>query len=225
MTTTTGPTTGPTVLHRLYAARRWLWLAAAVPAAVLAGLIMVVLPPDQTLDNLAEWLFKLSPFLFAVAAVAVFPRGRFGPALVVLGVLVYMGYLDTALILRILEYRADGQFSVVYQFQLFVVTYIVLFGLLAFRLGGARAATVLKVGAACVLIVISGLNDLGFWVMNDWGAAGRPSTLEWASHIIVFTGGPPSVPTAVVFLLIHFALAAAVLAAPVERWVDRRLGR
>lgn len=207
----------------LYSARRWLWLAAATPAAVLAGLIMVVLPPDQTLDNLAEWLFKLSPFLFAVAAVAVFPRGRFGPALVVVGVLAYMGYLDTALILRILEYRADGEFSVVYQFQLFVVTYIVLFGLLAFRLGGARTATVAKVGVAGVLIVISGLNDLGFWVMNDWGADGRPATLDWASHIIVFTGGPPSVPVAVVFLVVHLVLAAAVVLAPVERWVDRRL--
>lgn len=209
----------------LYSARRWLWLAAAVPAAVLAGLIMVVLPPDQTLDNLAEWLFKLSPFLFAVAAVAVFPRGRFGPALVVVGVLAYMGYLDTALILRILEYRADGEFAVVYQFQLFVVTYIVLFGLLAYRLGGARTATVLKVGVAAVLVVISGLNDLGFWLMNDWGAEGAPSTLEWASHIIVFTGGPPSVPVAVVFLAVHLVLAAAVVAAPVERWVDRRLAR
>jgi hypothetical protein len=213
------------VTAALYSARRWLWLAAAVPAAVLAGLIMVVLPPDQTLDNLAEWLFKLSPFLFAVAAVAVFPRGRFGPALVVVGVLAYMGYLDTALILRILDYRADGEFSVVYQFQLFVVTYIVLFGLLAFRLGGARTATVLKVGVAGVLIVISGLNDLGFWAMNDWGADGRPSTLDWASHIIVFTGGPPSVPGAAVFLVVHLVLAAAVVTAPVERWVDRRLAR
>jgi hypothetical protein len=114
---------------------------------------------------------------------------------------------------------------VVYQFQLFVVTYIVLFGLLAFRLGGARTATVLKVGAAAVLLVISGLNDLGFWLMNDWGADGPPATLDWASHIIVFTGGPPSVATAVVFLVIHLALAAAVLLAPVERWVDERMAR
>lgn len=208
----------------LYASRRWLWLAAAVPAAVLAGLIMVVFPPDQTLDNLGEWLFKLSPFLCAVLAVAAFPRGRFAPGLVVTGVLVYMGYLDTALILRVLEYRQEGEFAVVYQFQLFVVTYIVLFGLLAFRLGGARTATVLKVGAAAVLVVISGLNDLGFWVMNDWDGA-RPATLEWASHIIVFTGGPPSVPVAVVFLLVHLVLAGVVVALPVERWVDERVAR
>jgi hypothetical protein len=49
--------------------------------------------------------------------------------------------------------------------------------------------------------------------------------LDWASHIIVFTGGPPSVPVAVVFLAVHLVLAAAVVAAPVERWVDRRLAR
>jgi hypothetical protein len=209
---------------RLHAGRRWLWVAAAVPAAVLAGLIMVVLPPDQTLDNLAEWLFKLSPFLLAVVAVATFPRGRFGPALVVIGVLGYMSYVDTALILRVLSYGDTGKFSVVYQFQLFVVTFIVLFGLLAFRLGGARTATVLKVGAAGVLIVISGLNDLTFWAMNDW-SDGRPDTLDWASHISVFTGGPPSVATAVVFLVVHLVLAGVVVALPVERWVDDRLAR
>ena len=212
----------------LYRGRTWLWIAFAVPAAVLAGLIMVVLPPDQTLDDLGEWAFKISPLVFATLTVATFPRGRFGPPLVVVGVLFYMGYVDTALILRVLDYGASreageaGGFQTVYQFQLFVVSYLVLFGLIAFRLGGARTATVLKVGVAAVLLVVSGLNDLGFWLLNDW-PDGRPETLDWASHIVVFVGGPPSVVTAAVFLAVHLALAVAVLAAPLERWVDERV--
>lgn len=212
----------------LYRRRGWLWLAFAVPAAVLAGLIMVVLPPDQTLDHLGEWAFRLSPLVFATLAVATFPRGRFGPALVVLGVLAYMAYVDTALILRVLDYgtaRAAGEpgaFQSVYQFQLFVVSYLVLFGLIAFRLGGARMVTALKVGVASVLLVVSGLNDLGFWLLYDW-PEGRPAELDWASHITVFVGGPPSVTTAVVFLLVHLALAVAALAAPLERWADETL--
>jgi hypothetical protein len=77
---------------------------------------------------------------------------------------------------------------------------------------------------AAVLVVISGLNDLTFWALNDIWASGRtPETLHWASHIIVFTGGPPSVATGVVFMLVHLALAAAVAALPLGRWVDRRL--
>ncbi len=190
---------------------------------------MVVLPPDQTLDDVGEWLFKLSPFLFAVAAVALFPRGRFGPALIVLGVVGYMSYVDTELVIRIQDYgRAaatdDDAFQPVYQFELFVTTFIVLLALLAYRLGGGRTANVLKTGVAAVLVVVSGLNDLTFWALNEvWSAGSRPTELRWASHIIVFLGGPPSVPAAVVFMVVHLALAGLVLALPVARWVDRAL--
>jgi hypothetical protein len=99
------------MIHRLYAWRSWLWLVPAVPAAVLTALILVVLPADQSLDNLAEWAFRLAPLVLAVLA----------------------------------------------------------------------------------------------------------------SHIAVFVGGPPSVATAVVFLLVHLVLATAVLTVPLGRWIDRAL--
>jgi hypothetical protein len=201
----------------------------AVPAAALVVLIMVVLPPDQTLDNVGEWLFKLSPFLFAVVTVALFPKVRRGGVLIVLAVVGYMSYLDTELVIRIQTYGRvagsdDRAFQPIYQFELFITTFIVLFALMAYRLGGARTADVLKAGVAGVLVVISGLNDLTFWALNEvWSAGSRPSELKWASHIIVFLGGPPSVPAAVVFMLVHLALAGLVLALPVGRWVDRAL--
>ena len=216
------------LVRRLLRHRRWLWLVPAVPGAVLAVLIMVVLPPDQTLDNLAEWALRLSPFLLAVLAVSVLPHGRWSPAVIVLAVVAYMSYVDTAFVLRILDYGQDraegisGTFQLVYQFELLVVTYTVLFGLLAFRLGGARTVTVVKTGIAAVLIVISGLNDLTFWAFYDW-PQGRPAELDWASHITVFVGGPPSVVTAVVFMAVHLALAGVVLAMPLGRWLDRTL--
>ncbi|NUT46164.1 MAG: hypothetical protein HOV94_02420 [Saccharothrix sp.] len=218
-----------TWVRALYRRRRWLWVVPTVPAAVVTLLVMVVLPPDQTLDDLGEFVFKLSPFLFAVVAVSLFPRVRFAPALLLLAVFGYMSYLDTELVLRIQEYGReaatdDDAFQPIYQFELFITTFIVLFALLADRLGGARTANVLKTGVAAVLVVISGLNDLTFWALNEvWSAGHRPSELKWASHIIVFVGGPPSIPTAVVFLLVHLALAGLVLALPVGRWVDRAL--
>ncbi|MGH3624241.1 MAG: hypothetical protein ACRDQ5_21050, partial [Sciscionella sp.] len=49
-------------VYVLYRQRRWLWLVPAGLAAVVTLLVMVVLPPDQTLDNLGEWAFTLSPF-------------------------------------------------------------------------------------------------------------------------------------------------------------------
>lgn len=212
----------------LYRNRAWLWLVPAVLTATLTILIMVVLPPDQTLDSVAEWLFRLSPFPLAVLAVSLFPRNRFTPVLLVLAVVVYMGFLDTEMVLRILAYgdapEADqpAAFQPVYQFELFTVTFVVLFALLALRLGGARTTTVLKVGAAAVLVVISGLNDFTFWATYSW-PNGRPERFEWASHMIVFLGGPPTAPVAAVFTIAHLALAGAALALPAQRWVDRAL--
>lgn len=208
--------------------RRWLWLVPAVAAATLAGLILVVLPPKQTLGNLADWAFRLSPFGLGVLAVALLPRWRFGPALLLLSVVFYMGFLDTGLVLRILRFgRAadaaqEDAFRDIYQWELLTATFVVLAGLLAYRLAGARSTAVLKLGVAAILVVVSGLNDLTFWLTYDW-PDGRPSHLDWASHIIVFVGGPPSVATAVVFLAVHLALAAAVMFVPLDRYVDRAL--
>lgn len=214
----------------LYRRRSWLWLVPAIPAVLITLLVMVVLPPDQTLDNLGDWLFKVSPFVFAVATVALFPRTKAGPALIVLAVFVYMSYLDTELVMRVQAFARtsatdDNAFQPVYQFELFVTTFIVLFGLLAYRLGGGRTANVLKAGIASILVVISGVNDLTFWALNDvWSAGSRPTELKWASHMIVFLGGPPSVPAAVAFMAVHLVLAAAVLALPLGRWINRALG-
>jgi hypothetical protein len=215
----------------LYRNRRWLWLVPAVPAAVITLLVMVVLPPDQELNNLGEWAFKLSPFIFAVLTVSLFPRTKIGPALIVFAVFCYMSYLDTELVMRIQAYGQvaatdDSAFQPIYQFELFVTTFIVLFALLAYRLGGARTANVLKAGVASILVVISGVNDLTFWALNDlWAAGHKPAELKWASHMIVFLGGPPSVPAAVVFMAVHLILAAVVVALPVGRWFTRAIHR
>jgi len=212
----------------LYRRRSWLWLVTAAPTAALALLIMVVLPPEQTLQNVGDWAFRLSPFVLAVLTVSLLPKWRFGTALLVLGVVVYMGFLDTGMVLRILELanapaaEQDALFEGVYQFELLTATFVVLFGLFAYRMAGARTTSVLKVGVAGILVVISGLNDLTFWATNNW-PDGRPEELRWASHIIVFVGGPPSVATAFVFLAVHLVLAGVVLALPLGRTVDRAL--
>jgi hypothetical protein len=214
----------------LYQRRAWLWLVPAVPAAALTGLIMVILPADQTLNNLAEWAFRLSPFVLAVLTIAVLPRWRFSPALLVLAVIVYMGYLDTGMVLRILDFgdapdaEQQASFQNIYQFELFTATFVVLFGLLAYRIAGARSTSVLKLGIASILVVISGLNDFTFWLTNNW-PGGRPTEFRWASHIIVFVGGPPGVTTVVAFMLIHLAMAGTIMALPLGRLVDRALGR
>ena len=209
--------------------RRWWWLLPALGGAGLAGLIMVVLPPDRTIDNVGEVLFKVSPLLLAVLAIAGFPR-RPGLGLAALGVLVvgYMGVVDTLNITHILNYaeatNQDAAFPELYQFTIFVNAFTVLAVLFAYRLGGAPADRVVKAGLAVVLVVISGLNDLTFYYTYDW-PGGRPAELRWASHISVFVGGPPSASAAIAFCSVHLGLAAMVLALPLRRWLERLTAR
>lgn len=205
--------------------RRWWWLLPAVAGGGLAALIMLVLPPDRSIDHVGEVLFKVSPLVLAVLAVAGFPqRARLG--LVMLGVLVvgYMGLVDSLSFIHVLDYvnapDRPAAFPQLYQFTLFVNAFTVLAVLFAYRLGGGSTANVLKAGIAAVLVVISGLNDLTFYFLYDW-QGDPPARLDWASHIAVFVGGPPTPAVAIGFTSVHFGLAAVVLALPVQRWLDR----
>lgn len=230
MSLMTSPETGAfdRLARSLYRARGWLWLAFAAPAAVLAGLIMVVLPPQQELANIGDWAFRLSPIVLAVCAVSVLPRNRFGPALFFLAIVFYMGVLDTGLVERIQQFGKDiatdeNAFEPVYQFELLVVSFVTVFALLAYRMGGARTAVVLKTGIAAVLVVISGLNDFTFWCIHTFSTGTKPTHFTWATHMIVFLGGPPTVLGAAIFVVVHLVLAVGVLCLPLARWVDRAL--
>ncbi|MFY1693722.1 hypothetical protein [Plantactinospora sp. WMMB782] len=204
---------------------RHLWWLPALAGGALTVLIMVVLPPDRTIDSAAEVLFKVSPLLFAVLAIAGFPR-RPGLGMALLGVLVvgYMGVLDTFNVKHIFDYAEaadqDAAFPELYQFTIFMNAFTVLAVLFAYRLGGAATDRVLKVGLAAVLVVVSGLNDLAFYYTNSW-ADGRPDRLHWASHISVFVGGPPSPTVAILFCAVHLVLAGVILLLPVRRWLGR----
>jgi hypothetical protein len=98
---------------------------------------------------------------------------------------------------------------------IFINAFTVLAVLFAYRIGGANTQRVLRLGFASTLVLVSGLNDLTFYYLYDW-PQGSPDRLDWASHIEVFVGGPPTPTVAIVFCAVHLVLAAAVLAAP---WV------
>ena len=205
--------------------RRWWWLLPAALAVAWAGLIMIVLPPDRTIDNVGEVLFKVAPLVLAVLAAAGFPQHPgLGMGLLALLVVGYLGAVDTLNITRTLEYAEstdqDAAFPRLYQFTIFVNAFTVLAVLFGYRLGGASGIRTLKVGLAAVLIVISGLNDLTFYYSYAWPAS-RPDRLAWASHISVFVGGPPTPAVAIAFCLVHLGLAAVILALPAHRWLVR----
>lgn len=221
--------------------RRWSWSEAwwLLPALLAVGLtllFMVVLPANRTIDSVWEVPWRLSPVVCAVVAIAGFPRrttwGLVCLALLFIG---YMGAVDTANVLAIFDFveagGTDEAFPDLYEFTIFVNAFTVLAILFAYRLGGASGVRVLQAGLAGVLIVISGLNDLTMWAFNDW-ESGRPERLDWASHISVFVGGPPSPLVALAFLLVHLGLAILLLTPAAGRriqragrWVQARAGQ
>ncbi len=206
----------------------WLWIIPAAVGGGLAVLTLFVLPPDRTLHGLRDFVFKVSPLVLAVLAIALFPKhGSWPKWLMLLGFIFYMGYIDSAFILQVdnlagaaIEGTVQEQFSTFYVFNLFVNSFTLLFALLAYRLGGGNAINVIKLGLAAILVMISGLNDLTMWTMYPWPGGERPFVFDWASHVAIFIGRDPNLYHMLGFLAAHLALAVTIILLPLQRWID-----
>ncbi len=209
---------------------RWLWLAPAAMGAALTGWIMLVQPADRTLHSFADFALKISPLVFAVATIALFPkRPGWAVVLPLASMGVYMGYVDSAFFIQVdrladaaQAHAAQAQFSDYYRFSIFANAFVVLSAVFAFRMGGASSAQVLKLGACGILVLVSGLNDLTMWAMYDWPGGMRPDTFDWASHVSIFLGRDPHPVDMLAFAAVHLMLIVAVLRLPVERWIPDR---
>lgn len=198
--------------------QRWGWLLAGAAGGALALVIMVVLPPDRTIDNPGEFLLKISPVVFAVLSIGGFPqRPKLGNALLGVVVFGYLGVLDTIYVLKVLALAGAADqgtaFASFYQIAIFINAFTVLAVLFGYRLGGAPSGRVLRLGFASTLVLVSGLNDITFYYWYGW-PDGRPARFTWASHITVFVGSPATPTVAIVFCAIHLVLAGLLLAGP-----------
>jgi hypothetical protein len=208
----------------------WLWLAPAALGGAVTALIMLVLPADRTLHSFGDFALKISPLLFAVATIALFPRrAAWAVVLPLASLVVYMGYIDSAFFIQVdrlaeaaQAHAAPAQFSDYYRFSIFANAFVVLSSVFAFRMGGAASAQVLKLGCAGILVLVSGLNDLTMWAMYEWPAGVRPDTFDWASHVSIFLGRDPHLVDMLGFAAIHLALIVAILRLPLERWIPDR---
>ncbi len=213
-----------------HGAASWLWLAPAALGGAITALIMLALPADRTLHGFGDFALKISPLIFAVATIALFPRR---PAwtvyLPLLSVVAYLGYIDSAFFIQVDRlaqaaqmHAEQAQFSAYYRFSIFANAFVVLSGVFAFRMGGATSAQVLKLGCSGILVLVSGLNDLTMWAMYDWPDGVRPETFEWASHVSIFLGRDPHVLDMLAFASVHLLLIVGILRLPLERWIPNR---
>lgn len=192
-------------------------------ALVLAAVIWFALPHEQQASSAAILLFKLTPFGFAVAAisladVALLRRLRMDLIAIPAAFLLFFLYF----VPRIFFYSgSDGDFENLYYHMLTAVPVVILSLVLAFRLGGGAPGTTARLGSAMLLLMLSGLEDLAYLLVNphtDPRWTPIPEVWTWASHMEVFLGHFPTKYEAFAFIAVHVVLALAVLFTP-SRWV------
>lgn len=203
-------------------------LLAAVVAVGLAVAVFFGMPHSRDVTSLGQLLVKLTPFVAATIAIAwldVAWAKRLRLPLVLPPVCFLVFFLF--FVPRIFHFHNEDNFEQVYYTILMLVPFIILSLVLAARLGGASRSTVLRLATAMILLQLSGLEDLAFLTnerisgtLPEW-----PQVWEWADHITVFLGHPPTNTEALIFISVHVVLAVVVLAVPDRSYAALVRGR
>jgi len=205
-------------------------LGAGLIAVILGAIVWFGMPHDRNVESLWVLLFKLTPFIAGVFAVAWIDldwahRLRLPLILLPLCFLVFFCFFVPRLFFFALVLQ-DG--AGVYYTALTCVPFIILAFTAAFRLGGGSRETALRLPFAMILLQLSGLEDLAFLTVNDhtdpkWTPI--PEVWDWADHITVFLGHPATKHEAYAFITVHVILALLVLFLPrsaLTRFLPRR---
>ncbi|MEV0237424.1 hypothetical protein [Nonomuraea sp. NPDC050786] len=202
-----------------------IFLALAVAAAAF---VWFGLPHDREVKSLGVFLVKLLPFVFATEALARLDvewakRIRLALWTVPPAFLLYFLYfVPKIFFFGGVEERSREAFYGLYYHVLTVTPFLILAMVLAFRLGGGSASLVRRLSYGMLLLMLSGLEDLAFLTVNDHtdpAYATIPDVWDWASHMTVFLGHPPTKYEAYAFIIVHVVLALAVFFTP-QRWWD-----
>ncbi|MGI5176912.1 hypothetical protein ACQEVZ_11320 [Dactylosporangium sp. CA-152071] len=184
-----------------------------VAATLVSGVLLVALAPDgKQLDSLWLFLAYLLPFVLATETIAALDpvwlrRWRLPE---VVGVLtftaVFCGFVP-----RMFDRVIADDFEGFYSLVRVLAPLLILAFALHQRLGGSAAATVRRICYASILVMLSGLEDLSFWL---WRGQPVPQRWDWADHMTVRLGHVASRTEAYVFIAAHLVAAVAVLCWP-----------
>jgi hypothetical protein len=198
--------------------RRLAFWTLTLLAAGSAAVIWVTMPHGREIGSVWVLLVKLLPFVLATEAVALLDVAwarRLGLVRVALPA-VFLGYF-CFFVPKIFFNSGDATFDQLYYLVLTLTPFLILGLVLAYRLGGGTAATVRRLSYAMLLLMLSGLEDLAYILVNphtDPRWQHIPEVWTWAHHMTVFVGHPLTKVQAFVFIGIHVALALLVLLLP-----------
>jgi hypothetical protein len=191
----------------------------ALATAVSAAAIWLEVPHDPKVTSLGVFLAKLVPFVLATESIAwLDPEWLSSRLLKMLIVLATFVTFFVYFVPRLFYYGSQtADFDIYYNDVLTLTPLVILSLVLAFRLGGGDPGTARRMSYAMLLVMLSGVEDLAFRLVNGLGV---PARWTWAYHIEVFFGHFPTSTEAYVFLGVHLILATLVLTVP-GRWFRR----
>jgi hypothetical protein len=152
------------------------------------------------------------PFVLATETVAVLDRAWFARwRLAELVALATFAMVFCVFVPKMFGRVIADDFAGFYALMRTLVPLLILAIVVPYRLGGGSAGAVRRMAYACLLVMLSGIEDLLFWV---WRGVPVPVRWDWADHMTVILGHVASQPEAFVFIGLHLAAAAAVLVWP-----------
>lgn len=198
------------------------FILLAVAAFAAAAGVWFGFPHEKELPSLWVLLVKLIPFVLAVEAIAAMDltevvRRRIALAVIPVCFLVFFTYFVPKI------FFGEG----VYYLILTLTPFLILTFVLAHRLGGGAGGTARRLGYGCLILQLSGLEDLAFLTINphtDPKWTPIPEVWSWADHMTVRVGHELTKNEAFVFIGVHVVLAILVLTLP-DRFWRRLVGR
>src|SRR4029450_3107981 len=188
----------------------------AVAGAPAPALVWLPLPREREVGSVWDLLAKWVPFVLAAEAIARMDadlvRRRW---LARVALPAAFGVVFCWFVPEIFYYHE--QVARLSYYALTLTPFVILSLVLAYRLGGGAPGEVRRVAYACLLLMLSGVEDLAFLVLSPhtdprfWPI---PEVWSWASHMTVFLGHPPTRAEAFAFIAVHLALAGLVLFLP-----------
>ncbi len=197
---------------------RWFWLPLAVVAACGLGFVWLALPHAREDAKLWQFALKVGMFVFAVVAVALFPKlPRAGYLAASAPFLLFLGLITPKMTFYFLQ---GPQTLPEYYTYLWSLDYPVIMLSLCFawRQAGGSSGGAIKIGLNGLILVFSGFLE---WM---WFRA-NPSMdyygMKTIPHINVIIGHFPSYGGLFVYMLFHIPLLVAVNIAPFDRWIGK----
>ncbi|WP_120495572.1 hypothetical protein [Kiloniella sp. EL199] len=187
-------------------------------ALLWGGYALMYLPADNEVKSLGVFLFKLGPFVCAALSVSLLdPDIVKRLRLNILAIFLCFGVFFFLYVPRMFFDVFYNQGEELYYQTLVIVPFLILSFTLAFRLGGGSTGDSLRVAFGLLILMLSGLEDLAYLVINPH-EAGKwspiPEYWDWPSHMIVRLGHIPSKYEAYGFIAFHLGLALFVAIYP-----------